>query len=90
MCALIEKEYEISKKHGLPVTYLTGKEIKKIYGFETPCALMNEVSTQIDAYRTSSTLLDYHMKKHGLKLYTHTKVTTCKKKGSQYELEDIK
>ncbi len=84
--ALIEKEYEIRKKHNLPVTFLTGKEIKKTYGFEAPCALMNERAAQIDTYLAATTLLDYHMQKHGLKVYTHSKVTACKKRSANYEL----
>jgi glycine/D-amino acid oxidase-like deaminating enzyme len=83
---IIEKEYEIRKKHGLPVTLLSDKEIKKKFGFEAPCALMNEKSAQIDAYKASVTLLDYHMLKHKLKIYTHTQVTACKKKNSGFEL----
>lgn len=83
---IIEKEYEIRKKYELPATYLSSKEVKNKYGFEAPCALMNEVSAQIDAYQASITLLDYNMQKKRLKIYTHSKVITCKKTGSGFEL----
>lgn len=83
---IIEKEYEIRKKHDLPVTFLKAKEVKKLYGFDAPCALMNEESAQIDAYLAAVTLLDYHMKKEELEVYTHTSVQKCIKKGSGYEL----
>jgi glycine/D-amino acid oxidase-like deaminating enzyme len=83
---IIEKEYEIRRKHELPATYLSSKDVKKKYGFEAPCALMNDVSAQIDAYQASITLLDYNMQKHGLKIYTHSKVTACKKTSSGFEL----
>ncbi len=82
---IIKKEYEIRKKHGLPVTMLSSKEVKKAYGFDTSCALMNEESGQIDAYLASTILLDYNMKKHGLEVFTQTTVSSCKKKGNAYE-----
>ena len=83
---IIEKEYEIRKKHDLPVTFLTAKDVKKIYGFEAPCALMNEESAQIDAYLASICLLDYHMRRKELDVYTHTQVQTCEKKKDRYEI----
>lgn len=87
---IIRKEYELRRKHGLPVNFLTDKEVKKIYGFKAPCALMNEASAQIDAYLASIALLDHHMQKQGLEVYTHTQVTVCKKKGSGFELSTDK
>lgn len=83
---IIEKEYAIRKKHGLPVTFLKSAEVKKLYGFEAPCALMNEESAQIDAYLASVTLLDHHMKNSALKVYTHTLVQQCDKKKNGYEI----
>jgi len=83
---LIEKEYEMRKKHGLPVTFLKNKEVKKLYGFDAPCALLNDESAQIDAYLASITILDYYLKMNKLELYTHTPVLKCNKKGGGYEL----
>jgi len=83
---IIEKEYEIRKKHDLPVTYLDSKELKKKFGIDAPGALMNDVSAQIDAYLASVILLDHHMQKSGLELYTHTEVSKWKKKSDGYEL----
>jgi len=83
---IIDKEYAIRKKHGLPITYLKAKDVKKLYGFEAPCALMNEESAQIDAYLASTTLLDHHMKRKELEVFTHTAVQKCNKKGGGYEV----
>lgn len=83
---IIEKEYEIRKKHSLPVILLTEKEVKKTYGFKAPCALMNDESAQIDAYLASVTLQNYHMKKQQLQFYTHTTVQKCDKKKDGYEI----
>lgn len=83
---IITKEYEMREKHGFPVTFLTGKEVKERFGFEPPCAMTNDVSAQLDDYLAAVTLIDYHMKKHGLKIYTPTQVTACKRKGSGFEV----
>ena len=82
---MINKEYEIRKKYGLPARYLNSKEIKKRFGFDSPCALLNDRSAQIDAYLASTQILDHHIQKSKLKLYTHTKVTKLNKKGNGYE-----
>lgn len=84
---IIEKEYEIRKKHGLPVEFLKADEVKKLYGFDVPCALMNEESAQIDAYLASVTLLSHHMERKELELYTHTTVQKCTKNKDIYEIE---
>lgn len=84
---IIEKEFEIRKKHRLPVRFLAGKELQKIIGIDAPCALMNDESAQIDAYLASVTLIDYHMKKKELEFYTHTNILKCEKKGKGYELQ---
>ncbi|MDU1890358.1 MAG: FAD-dependent oxidoreductase [Dysgonomonas sp.] len=83
---IIEKEYEIRKRHDLPVTFLKAKEIKKLFGFDAPSALMNEEAAQIDAYRASIYLLDYHIKRKELDVYTHTQILKCNKRSNQYEL----
>ncbi|WP_029901947.1 FAD-binding oxidoreductase [Prevotella sp. 10(H)] len=87
---IIEKEYAIRKKHGLPVKLLKESDVKKQYGFDAPCALMNEESAQIDAYLASITILDYYMKENKLELFTHTEVAKCDKKGGGYELSTNK
>lgn len=86
---IIDKEYEIRKKHGLPVNYLDKKELKKKFGFDAPAALMNESSAQIDAYLASIFLLDYHLQKNGLKLFTHTEVAKCRQQSGGYHLETV-
>lgn len=83
---LIEKEFEIRKKHRLPVSFLPADRVKKKYGIETLCALENHRSAQMDAYRASVRLLEYLQLKHGLTIYTHTQVTRCRKTPGGYEL----
>lgn len=88
--SIIEKEYEIRKKHNLPVKFLNSKELKQMYGIDAPGALFNKESAQIDAYQAAITLLDYHMKKDILKVYTHTEVDKWIETTKGYELETTK
>jgi len=83
---IIEKEYAIRKKHGLPVDFLKAEDVKIQYGFDAPCALQNNESAQIDAYLASITLLDYHKRRKELDIYTHTQVLKCTQKDKSYEI----
>lgn len=85
--SIIEKEFEIRKKHNLPVTFLNHEELKKKYGIDAQGALMNKESAQIDAYLAAVTLLDYHMKKDKLKVYTHAEVSKYTETPKGYILE---
>lgn len=85
---LVKEEYEMRKKHNLPVRLLGKEEIKKRYKLEAPgCGLLNEVSAQIDAYRAATGLLLYHMKEDGLKVFTHTGVKECVEQQGGYVIE---
>jgi len=83
---LIEKEYEIRKKHNLPVDYLDKKELFAKYGIKAPGCLENNVSAQIDAYKAATHLIDYHMKQSGLDVFTHTEVSEYPETSKGYEL----
>lgn len=88
--AIVEKEFEIRKRHNLPVTLLNSKELKTKYNIAAPAALMNKESAQIDAYLAATTLLDYHIKKDKLKVYTHTEIDKYKEGTTGYELQTVK
>ena len=84
---LIEREYEIRKKYKLPVTLLDKKALAEKYGFQASCALENNDSAQIDAYKAATHLIDYHIHKNGLKVFTNTEVTKFSEKSTGYELQ---
>jgi len=84
---LIREEYEVRKKHNLPVEFLEEAELKSKYGIEAPGALENYEAAQIDTYKAGTHLLDYHMNKNGLEIYTHTKILKCEEKEQGYELK---
>lgn len=86
---LIEREYEIRKKYKLPVTLLHEKELSDKYGFKASCALENNASAQIDAYKAATHLIDYHIKKSGLIVFTNTEVTKFSKKSKGYKLQTL-
>lgn len=86
---LIEKEYEIRKKHKLPVNFLDKKELLNKYGIKASGSLENNVSAQIDAYKAATHLIDYHMTKNGLNVFTHTEVDKYSETSKGYELLTI-
>lgn len=84
--SLIKKEYELRKKHHLPVELLEKQELQKFCRFKAPGALINRESAQMDAYKAATGLLQYHMKTSALEIFTHTEVTGWKEKGTNWEL----
>ena len=61
---LIEREYEIRKRHKLPVELLNKDELHKRYKLETYAgALLNRRSAQLDAYKAATKLFQYHIEK---------------------------
>ncbi|NDV58272.1 FAD-binding oxidoreductase [Bacteroides sp. 519] len=83
---LIEKEYAIRKKLDLPVKLLNKKELEEKYGIKARCALENNSSAQMDPYAGATHLINYHMEKHQLQVYTHTMVERCEEIPSGYLL----
>lgn len=83
---LIKKEYEIRKKHELPVNFLDKKELLNKYGFKAPGSLENNFSAQIDAYKAATHLIDYHMKQNELKVFTNTEVDKYSETSKGYDL----
>lgn len=84
--SMLEKELEIRKQYELPVSYLSGKEVKEKFGFKVPGALINNDSAQIDAYLGAVGLLAHDMRKKKLSVYTHTEVEKCEEINEGYEL----
>jgi glycine/D-amino acid oxidase-like deaminating enzyme len=70
----LEKEFEVRKKHGLPVKYLNEKELLSKYNIKRKAALYNNQSAQVDTYKLCQAILNYHRKNSGLKVFSHTDV----------------
>lgn len=84
---LLEDEFEIRQKHGLPVEYLSEKDVLKKHNINAPAALKNKEAAQMDCYAAATGLLKYHLKKKELELYTHTEIVDWKEVKNGYELE---
>lgn len=83
---LIREECKIRQKHGLPVKYLSRKELKQALGFEAPGALLNDASAEIDTYKAATGLWCHHLQHDGLPLYSHTEITEWKRCPDGYVL----
>lgn len=83
----LEKEYQIRKKHGLPVEHLSKSQLKKELGIDGFSGLYNDTSAQLDCYKAATYLLEYHLQKKELALYSHTKIKTYKRKKDGYLLK---
>lgn len=73
--SFITTEYEIRKKHGLPINLLNKSHLYEKYGINAFGALENNSSAQLDVYKAATHLIDYHMDKNGLEVFTHTEIT---------------
>lgn len=83
---MLEKEFKVRTAAGLPVTFLDDKQLKKELGVDAPAALFNNTSAQLDCYKGATYILDYHLKKKDLELYSHTLISDYKKLDSGYQL----
>lgn len=83
---MLEKEYRIRGKHGLPVTLLDTGALKDAHDIDGRGALKNTVSAQMDCYKGATGLLEHHMKHSGLQLYSHTRIKTHQEIKDGYEL----
>lgn len=83
---LIREEYKIRKKYDLPVEFLNKEELYKKYGINAPGALENHEAAQIDVYKAATHLLDYHMEKNDLDIFTHTEIAECKFEANSCDL----
>lgn len=78
----LQEEFEVRKKYGLPVEYLTEKELIKKYNIKRKAALYNNESAQVDTYKLCQAILDYHRKHSDLKVYSHTDVVNIESSKS--------
>ena len=74
----LELEFETRKKHGLPVEYLSEKELVSKYDIKRKAALYNNESAQVDTYKLCQAILDYHREHSGLEVYSHTDIIKIK------------
>jgi len=78
----LEKEFDVRKKHNLPVTFLNKKQLKKEFNINRDAALYNDCSAEVDTFKLCNGILDYHKKNSGLIVYNHTEVVKIENKKS--------
>ena len=74
----LKKEFEIRKKHGLPVEYLNQEELISKFDIDRKAALYNNESAQVDTYKLCQAILDFHRQHSGLEVYSHTDIVEIK------------
>lgn len=83
---LLEEEFEARKKANLPVQYLDKDQLKESLGIDALSALYNDTSAQLDCYKGATFILDHHLKKNEIELYSHTLISDYNKTKNGYEL----
>ncbi len=82
----IRREYEIRRKHALPVVYFDSDELKRKMRIDARGALVNTVSAQIDTYKAATGLLRHDIERSALRLYSHTEITGRRRQDDGYVL----
>lgn len=80
------QEYEMQLKHGFDVTWLSGADVRSLYHFDAPAALLSAVGGSLDAYLMTHALLR-DVVASGHTLCNNTTVTDMVHKPRHVELE---
>ncbi|GGH05332.1 oxidoreductase [Parapedobacter pyrenivorans] len=83
---LLEREYEIRKKHRLPVDFLNNDALFATHRINGYGALKNNEAAQMDCYKAATGLLKHHLANGGLSLFSHTDVMDYQQTRGGYEL----
>ncbi len=83
---LLEREYDIRRKYSLPVDFLSADELQQKHRISAPGALKNNEAAQMDCYQAATSLLQHHLNKKELRLYSHTEITRFQEKKGGYAL----
>lgn len=66
-------EFEMRKKHGFEVSWLTPEEVKKDYGINCYGAILSNAGGGIDGYKFTHELIAYNVKR-GMKVFDQTTI----------------
>jgi glycine/D-amino acid oxidase-like deaminating enzyme len=89
--ALLKKEYELRKQHGIAVQLLDAIDIKNKFGFEKDAAILSRDAAEVKSYSLTHALL-HRCQSLGLEVYDHTAIThfSENKHGVELKTEDGK
>ena len=57
--AILEKEYQVRRRHGFKLNYLNREDIERHFSFTRPGALLSRDAAEVDPYLMTHLLLDY-------------------------------
>ncbi|MFD1771289.1 NAD(P)/FAD-dependent oxidoreductase [Sphingobacterium suaedae] len=83
---MLEREYTVRQKAGLPVDFLSANRIAEDLGTFHSAALYNDSSAQMDCYAASIGILDYYGRHGKTALYSNTLITKYQKSAKGYRL----
>lgn len=70
----LTKEFEVRKRIGLDVTWISKSQLKRDYGAAGEGAIRSEVGATTDVYQLVRCLINYSCKHFGLRVYDHTEL----------------
>ncbi|MGK6352409.1 NAD(P)/FAD-dependent oxidoreductase [Parapedobacter sp. DT-150] len=83
---VVEREYDVRRKHQLPVDLLDQEALLAAHHIDGHGALKNAEAAQMDCYRAATGLLNHHLGKDELSLFTHTDIVACEARRNGYTL----
>lgn len=73
----VEKEFQLRKKHGFQVEWLTSEEIRKAYNMESHPGILSQEGASLDAFQFTHELF-FKNYKCGLRIFDHTPIKKIK------------
>ncbi|MES2702483.1 MAG: FAD-binding oxidoreductase [Bacteroidota bacterium] len=70
----LHDEYQLRRKHGFDIRWLTDTDMERLYGFRAPAAVLSEAGASVDAYMLTHLLLQ-HCAQAGHAVFDNTTVT---------------
>lgn len=81
----LEAEHAFRRKHGFETDLLSAREVKERFGLRKPAGLVSHKAAEIDPYRFTHLLFQDVIKKGG-RVMDRTKMNSCERKGSGFEV----
>ncbi|ULQ51881.1 NAD(P)/FAD-dependent oxidoreductase [Flavihumibacter fluvii] len=80
------QEYQLRKKIGFDVQFLTPEKIQKLLGFTAPAAIYSGLGAELDAYQLTHFLLDSCLH-NGAQVFNNTEITGIKHQKDSVSLQ---
>jgi glycine/D-amino acid oxidase-like deaminating enzyme len=79
---IVRRECETRLKHDFKVELLTRRELAKSYSLRAPCAILTRQSAEVNPLKLTMALIR-SAQRRGLKVFSHTAVTSYRRKGKE-------